>query len=434
MSLNSALNAGVSGLMAHSSAMAVVADNISNVSTVGYKGAEADFSSMVTDGGVAGSYAAGGVRSAPRMTISKQGMLQVGTSQTDLGINGNGFFVTRSGTDADAPVSFTRAGAFRPDEDGNLRNTGGYYLQGWALDDNGEFLNTGGTNSLETVNITGLSGTASATTFLNAKINLQSTTPYHGGAPYVVGDLANGVKEPQFSRTFEVYDEQGNAHQLTMGFVKTSANMWQMEVYGDPAEINGSADGLLKSGQVIFNPDGSLDVASSDPALFTPINLTWANGAGSEPISLGLGSQDMTDGLTSYASASGLISSDSDGGLLGNLSSVEVSEDGIVSAIFEDGTAKAIYQLPVATFVNPDGLEPLNGNAYALSKDSGFAAINRPGELGGGSIAAGTLEASNVDLATEFTNMIKFQRAYGASSKIITTVDEMMQETSNMKR
>ncbi len=434
MSLNSALFAGVSGLNAQSSAMATVADNITNINTVGYKGAEADFGSMVTDGGADGSYAAGGVRAAPRMTISKQGMLQVGSSQTDLGINGNGFFVTRSDTDQDTTVSFTRAGAFRPDENGDLRNTGGYYLQGWKLDQNGEFINTGGDSSLETVNINGLSGTASPSTFLNAKINLQSTTPDVAGPPYAVGDMSTGVKDPQFSRTFEVYDAQGGAHQLTMGFVKTNANQWQAEIYGDPAEMTGAPNGMLVSGTVEFNPDGSLDVANSSPALFGAINVNWANGAGAQPIALGLGSQDGVDGLTSFGSASGLISADVDGGLLGNLASVEVSKDGTVSAIFEDGTAKAIYQLPIATFTNPDGLERLSGNAYGVSQESGYAAINRPGELGGGAIEAGTLEASNVDLGTEFTNMIRFQRAYSASSKIVTTVDEMLQELGNMKR
>lgn len=120
--------------------------------------------------------------------------------------------------------------------------------------------------------------------------------------------------------------------------------------------------------------------------------------------------------------------------MLGNIASIEVSEEGIVSAVFDDGTARAVFQLPVATFQNPDGLTRLSGNAFSVSGNSGTAAINRPGALGSGSIASSTLEASNVDLAQEFTNMIRFQRAYSASSKIITTVDDMLQELSNLKR
>ena len=120
--------------------------------------------------------------------------------------------------------------------------------------------------------------------------------------------------------------------------------------------------------------------------------------------------------------------------MLNNLVSVEVGKEGIVSAIFDDGTARAVFQLPVATFANPDGLSRLPGNAYGVSQQSGNIALGRPGELGSGTIAAGTLEASNVDLAQEFTNMIRFQRAYSASSKIITTVDDMLQEVSGLKR
>ena len=122
------------------------------------------------------------------------------------------------------------------------------------------------------------------------------------------------------------------------------------------------------------------------------------------------------------------------GGLLGTIASVEVSPEGKVSAIFSDGSARAVFQLPIATFQNPDGLTRVSGNAFSTSSASGNVAINAPGSLGAGMIAPGTLEASNVDLAQEFTNMIRFQRAYSASSKIITTVDDMLQEVSNLKR
>lgn len=432
MSLYSALYAGVSGLGAQSSAMATVADNITNINTVGYKGVEADFRSLVTDGSVKSTYSAGGVAAAPRAMISKQGLLQASSSQTDLGIDGGGFFVTREGADANSGVAFTRAGAFRPDEQGYLRNTSGYYLQGWRLDASGGYVSTGGVNELEPVRLSGLTGTAAATTRLQVRANLQSTQTAHTGA-YAAGDMATGTLEPHFSRTFELYDAQGGGHQVTMGFTKTGPNQWVAEIYGDPAEVT-AANGLLASGTVAFNPDGSLDLANSTPELFGTLNVTWANQAGSSPIELSLGSQDGLDGLTQFGSQSALIASSSDGGMLNNLVSVEVSEEGIVSAIFDDGTARAVFQLPVATFANPDGLSRLPGNAYGVSQQSGNVAIGRPGELGSGTIASGTLEASNVDLAQEFTNMIRFQRAYSASSKIITTVDDMLQEVSALKR
>lgn len=436
MSLYSALYAGVSGLGAQASAMATVADNITNVNTIGYKGVSAQFQTLVTDGRVRSNYSAGGVSATPKALISKQGLLQASSSLTDIGIDGSGFFVVRSGTGDE--VSFTRAGSFTPDSQGYLRNSAGYYLQGWPLDADGKYVDNGNLNTLQSIRPSALTGSAMPTSKIALRANLQSTaTPITGA--YVPGSMASGTLSPQFSRSVDVYDSQGTSHRLTFNFVKTAANEWVAEISGNPAEITsvGGAPvttGLLASGKVKFNGDGSLDLAGSDPALFADLDIGWANGAGSAPIRLSLGSDDGLDGLTQSAGESALLSSTVDGGLLGTVASVEISDAGVVSAIFEDGTSRAIYQLPIATFQNPDGLTRIGGNAYIMSQDSGNFAINKPGALGAGTIAAGKLEASNVDLAQEFSNMILFQRAYSASSKIITTVDDMLQEVSNLKR
>lgn len=433
MSLYSALYAGVSGLSAQSSAMATVADNITNINTIGYKGIETQFRSLVTDGRASSAYSAGGVAAAPHALISKQGLLQASSSTTDLGIDGAGFFVTRTDTEPNAPVAYTRAGSFRPDEEGYLRNSSGYYLQGWRLDTSGNYVNTGTLTALEPVRVAELTGTATPTTKLQMRANLQSTTAVFGGA-YAVGNMAAGTVSPAFSRSLEIYDAQGGAHRVNLSFLKTAANVWQAEIHIDPPGDVTAANGLLASGTLRFNPDGSLDRAGSSPALFATINPVWTNSAGAEPIALNLGSDDGLDGLTQFGSESAMISSSVNGGLLGNVASVEVTKDGRVSAIFEDGTARALYQLPIATFPNPDGLTRLPGNGFAIAEDSGSAALNEPGVLGAGGISSGVLEGSNVDLAQEFTNMIRFQRAYSASSKIITTVDDMLQEVSNLKR
>ncbi|MCJ8157720.1 flagellar hook protein FlgE [Sphingomonas sp. LaA6.9] len=433
MSLYSALYAGVSGLSAQASAMATVADNITNVNTVGYKGVSAEFRTLVTDGRVRSSYSAGGVTAAPQAMISKQGLLQASSSLTDIGIDGAGFFVVRSSADPNSEVAFTRAGSFKTDPAGFLRNTSGYYLQGWPLDAQGNYVNTGNLNALEPIRPGALTGAALPTTQISMRSNLQSTsTPIAG--PYVAGQMASGAVTPQFSRSVDVYDAQGNAHRVTFGFVKTAANQWVGEIYAVPAGDVTAPGGMLASGNIAFNGDGSLDLAGSSPALFGTITPTWTNGASSAPVQLSLGSDGGLNGLTQFSDESALLSSNVDGGMLGTVASVEISPEGIVSAIFEDGTARAIYQLPLATFQNPDGLTRLSGNAYAMSQDSGNAAINEPNSLGSGAIAASSLEASNVDLAQEFTNMIRFQRAYSSSSKIITTVDEMLQEVSNLKR
>lgn len=433
LSLHSALYAGVSGLGAQSSAMATVADNITNINTIGYKGVSTEFRTLVTDGRMKSSYSAGGVTAATQALISKQGLLQASSSQTDLAIDGSGFFVVRIGDSPNAEVAFTRAGSFKPDLQGYLRNTSGYYLQGWRLDAAGNYTDTGNLNALEPVRLSELTGSAAPTSRLQMRANLQSDAPVFAGT-YTAGDMAGGTVTPQFQRGFDIYDSQGQAHRINIGFLKTAANEWVAEVYAVPATDVTAPGGLLASGTVAFNPDGSLNLAGSSPALMDSVAPAWTNGAGSQPIDLQLGSEGGLDGLTQFGGQSALISSSVDGGLLGNIASIEVDGRGVVSAIFEDGTARRVYQLPVATFQNPDGLTRLTGNAFAVSSASGSVAINPPGALGAGKIASATLEASNVDLAQEFTNMIRFQRAYSASSKIITTVDDMLQELSNLKR
>lgn len=433
MSLYSALYAGVSGLSAQSSAMATVADNITNINTVGYKGVSTEFRTLVTDGRIKSSYAAGGVAAAPQALISKQGLLQASANQTDLAIDGAGFFVVRTGDTSSSDVAFTRAGAFKPDLQGYLRNTSGFYLQGWRLDAQGNFVDTGSTSALEPVRLSELTGSAAPTSNVQLRANLKSDEVPFAGI-YAVGDMAAGTVTPNFTRSVDIYDAQGGAHRVTLAFLKTAANTWQTEVYATPATDVTAAGGLLTSGTLKFNPDGSLDKAGSSPTLFAPLAVSWTNGAGSQPINLKLGSNGGLDGITQFGGESALISSSVDGGLLGNIASIEVSDKGVVSAIFDDGTARAVFQLPIATFQNPDGLTRLSGNGFAVSSASGSAAINKPGALGSGRISASTLEASNVDLAQEFTNMIRFQRAYSASSKIITTVDEMLQELGNLKR
>lgn len=413
--------------------MATVADNITNINTVGYKGTEAQFRTLVTDGRAKANYSAGGVATAPISMVSKQGLLQASGSNTDLAIDGGGFFVTRTTTDGTGDIAYTRAGAFKPDEEGFLRNAGGLYLYGWRLDAQGNYVNTGNLNVLQAVRLSDLTGTAVPTTRIQMRANLQSTTSNFTG-PYAAGDMAAGTVTPAFQRSFDIYDSQGGSHRVTMAYLKTGANQWQQEIYTEPRTDVTAAGGLLASGTLAFNPDGSLDRGGSSPALFGPLSIGWTNNAASVPVALAVGADGGIDGITQFGSESALISSNVDGGMLGNLSSVEIGKTGQVNAIFDDGTTRAVFQLPIASFQNPDGLTRLSGNAYAISKQSGGLTLNKPGSLGAGRISASTLEASTVDLAGEFTNMIRFQRAYSASSKIITTVDDMLREVSELKR
>ncbi len=433
MSIYSALFAGVSGLNAQSAAMASVADNITNINTIGYKTADAQFRTLVSSGRSTAAYSAGGVNAVTHTLVSKQGVLAASGSTTDMGIDGAGFFVTRTGLGANAEVAYTRAGSFTPDKAGYLKNASGYYLQGWPLDSQGTYANTGSLGSLVPVRLSQLTGTATATSRLQMRANLDATAAAFTGT-YTAGDLASGTTPAQFSRPFDISDAQGGTHTVTMAFLKTGPNSWVGEVYATPATDVTAPGGLLASGAVAFNGDGSLDLAGSDPGMFAALTPTWTNGAGTGPIAVSLGTNGGLDGLTQFGGTSSLISSSVDGGLLGSVASVRISDAGIVSAVFDDGTTRDVYQLPLASFQNPDGLNRLPGNAYGISDESGSVAINAPGSLGAGMISASALETSTVDLAQEFTNMIRFQRAYSASSKIVTTVDEMLQEINTLKR
>lgn len=433
MSLYSALFAGVSGLAAEANAMAAVADNISNINTTGYKAVESQFSSMVGDGRASSTYLAGGVSAAPKALISKQGLLQSSTSATDIGIDGQGFFVTRTGKGSDSNVALTRAGSFSPDKEGYLKNTAGLYLQGWRLDASGNYTNTGNADALEPIRLSDLTGTAAPTTSIQMRANFQSTTTANT-ATYAAGDMAKGTMTPSFSRSLDIYDAQGGAHRVTLSVVKRAPNEWAAEIYATPKTDVTAVDGLLANGTIKFNPDGSLDRAGSSAAFFAPLTPTWTNAAAAQPITLNFGSDDGLDGFTQFGSASSVIASAVDGGPLGNVSSISISDEGVVSAIFQNGTTRKVFQLPIATVPNSDGLTRTSGNAFTVSDQSGAYAINAPGSLGAGNISGFKLEASTADLAQEFTNMIRFQRAYSAASKIITTVDDMLQEVSNLKR
>ena len=448
MSIYGALYSGVSGLSANSNAMGMIADNITNLNTVGYKATDAQFVSLVTASDAGSNYAPGGVRSSPRSLIEKAGLPQSTDSPTDLSIEGSGFFIVKnatSGTDPNGEVEFTRSGSFTPDSQGFLHNAAGLYLQGYKINDDGTIpSNLGDLTKLETINTSGLTGTAEATTTATLRANLQSTTTVNAqeatyNATASGTNMASGTVTPDFTRDIQVYDAQGGSKTLTMSFLKSSTpNQWHVEIYANPAsEVTTSGayvDGQVATGTIAFNDNGTLDLTNTSPALTSAINANWTGGVAASNITFDLGTDTMADGLTQFASDSALISSSVNGAVFGNVTGVSIGEDGVVTALFDNGLSKNVYVLPVATFQNADGLSRRNGNAYAVSDQSGAFTIQIPGTGGAGKIAPSSLESSNVDLASEFTKLITTQRAYSAAGKIITTADEMLSELNNVKR
>lgn len=431
MSLYGALYTGVAGLAANSRAMANTSTNIANVNTVGYKSTRNEFSTLLSTTTI-GSYT-GGVKNVSMPQISTQGNLLQTSSPTDLAISGNGFFVVTP-TPIDAPsiteVNYTRSGAFQKDASGYLRNSSGYYLQGWALDANGNIPTNA--NDVSLVNLGQVNGTALPTSTATLRANLQSSAPVNSG--YVVGDMVAGTVPAQFETAIEIFDSQGGSRPLRLAFVKSDANTWEYEaIYdGDPADIGGAANNPIASGTITFNTDGTL----ATPAAIAPITIPFVatSGLSTQTIDFNFGTAGAADGFTQFDTTSTLYGSDINGTLYGGLSGVRVDESGFVIALFTNGIETPLYKLPLATFLNSDGLGPLNGNAYRQSVESGTPSLKSADEAGAGKISNLAVEQSTVDIAKEFSDMIVIQRAYSAASKIITTADEMLDELTRLKR
>ena len=484
MSINSALLAGVSGLTANSAALAAISQNIANVNTVGYKRTAAEFQTVINSQVQGAGYSAGGVLASARHYTGQAGQLQRTTSNTDLGIAGQGFFVVTEKAEnvqvTDARL-FTRAGAFRVDNLGYLKNTAGLYLQGWPVDSDGNInADPSDLNRLRTINVGSVGGTAEPTTRVQLNANIKSSQEVSAeatdAAAVPVGanaydpatnsmamwdpETGDGVK-PDFELTIPVSDSKGGQRTIALSFLKSTVpNQWYAEIRAIPESdiVTGAGltNGQLKTGLVAFTQDGRLDVAAMEAlgaaALFddpSAATLTFgasdsaAPGAGEFNWAAGLGIDDQVlafdlsasaGGLTQYDSASVVQAVLTNGTAFGNLSEVKIDDTGFVTAIFDNGVTRRIAQIALATFPSPDALLESTGNAFRVSQGSGTYNLKAAGTGGAGTIGSSQLEASTVDLSAEFTGLITTQRAYSASSKIITTADEMLAELISIKR
>ena len=447
MSLFGALFSGVTGLSAQSQSMGMISDNISNVSTTAYKGAVADFSTLVTTTAGVTTFAPGGVQSNTNFEISRQGLIEPSSSPTDVALVGDGFFVVSDLSDGTGDQLYTRAGSFKTDALGNLRNSAGFYLQGWELDNNDNIIDV---NSISTVNIRLVNGTATATTNIDMGANLDASQTPHAGA-YAAGDMANYVNsggvsgvQPHFSRNVQVFDSLGRAHSITVGFLKNATtSSWNIEVYADAAEIETAThpNGLLAAGTVVFAGTGapaSISIAPLTPTTTPgqPMGIDWldSDGASDSLIELDFGTVGETNGLSQFAANFNVVFVNQNGADVGQLNGVSIDGEGFVIASFSNGEQKKLYKLPIATFANPLALNPRSGNVYNETVASGTFNLRESGVGGAGQISASSLEAANVDIADEFTKMIVTQRAYSANARIITTTDEMLDELIRLNR
>lgn len=436
MSLGSSLNAGVLGLQANAARLAMISENIANNNTAGYKRAEIDFSTIVLSDDQPGSFTAGGVTSSVRRSINEKGLVEATGNSTDISIKGGGFIpVAKSNTPdnlnpARDEYRLATTGSFRPDVDGNLVTNGGHYLLGFRVDQNGAALNPAiarnSFESLEVVNIGASGFTASPTTTIEFAGNLpaQDTDAAASGDPRIL--------------PVEYFDELGNSQTLTLTFTPSipatgfSAN-WQFTVTDSAnAAVVGDFD-------IQFNQSGTaagtIDAVTATTGLYDPatgkLSVTVAGG---NDIAIDIGRPDTGDGLVQFSGEFAPLRISKDGASFGNILRVEIGDDGMVNAIFDNGQTRPIYQILVADVINPNGMQLTDGNVFRLTQESGGLFLFNAGNGPVGSTAGYSLENSTVDIAQELTALIETQRSYSSSARIITTVDEMLQETTNLKR
>jgi flagellar hook protein FlgE len=403
----------ISGLRAHQTKMDVVGNNIANVNTVGFKSSTTVFedtlSQVLRNGsaptaGTAGTNPAQvglGVKVAGITTNFGQGSAQNTGRSTDFMIQGDGFFVTQSGNEK----LYTRAGSFDFDGVGNLVTPDGAILQGWTAK-NGVVDPNGPVGNLAVPYGSVLAPTATST-----------------GA--MVGNLPAGdPATTQITTQISMYDAQGIEQPVSYTFTKNAADDWTLELK--------HADGtVLDTQSVTFDPaTGKITAPVLGPDTgkfqFTPDPTAYPAWAG--PVTIDLSK------VTQFGGKSTVAATAQNGSALGQLQSFALSNDGTITGVYSNGLRQPIGQLALATFNNPSGLEKSGNSSYRVGDNSGLALVGQAGVGGRGTLSAGALEMSNVDLAEEFTGLIVAQRGFQANSKVITSSDEILQDLVNLKR
>jgi flagellar hook protein FlgE len=407
--------AGVSGLQAHQLMMDVVSDNIANINTPGFKASRTVFEDTLSQlmsgasgpsatlGGVNPEQIGLGVRVGAVKMSDTQGALQTTGVPTDLAISGNGLFAVRSG----AETMYTRAGSFTFDASGNLTDPTGAIVQGWLADPNTHLISTN--SNVSDVKIP-----------LDAPIAAQATSSVGLG-----GNLSatTAIGSSAASPTQTIYDNLGNAHTITVDFTKTAANTWTASVTDENGNSLGSPATLT-----FDSSTGKLTSPTTPPAFtISPAGVTPST------FTLNFGSAGTSGGVTQYGGDTTAVATDQDGSAGASLRSYSIADDGTVTGVFSNGKSEVLAQIAIATFPNATGLMKGGEGHYTATAASGNPLMNIPGSGTAGTVVAGALEMSNVDLSTEFTNLIIAQRGFQANSKTISTSDEMLQSLVNLK-
>ena len=432
MTISSSLNAGVSGLSGNATRLAAISDNIANSSTYGYRRVETDFTALVMSSG-AQTYTAGGTAVDNLRLIDQGGALVSTSNATDLAVDGIGMLPVVSSSQFDATgepeMLLTSTGSFRIDENGYLASESGYYLMGWPANLDGSIPNypRDTINGLEPVQFS-LSLTGDPTTSIDMALNLPATATQSESA----GD-------PEYLE-IEYFDNVGISQSISITFTPTvpaagTSNEWTMVMTdsADPATPIGEYTITFDTSSGTGGTIGSVAVGATGGAYDPGTGLFTVNVAGG-PIEFDIGAVGTTGGLSQLGDSFAPISITKDGSSVGNMVSVEVDENGFVSALYDSGQSQVLYQIPLADLPNYNGMIAVDGSTFRPSPDSGSFFLWDAGDGPTGSVKSYARQESATDIAQELTDMIRTQRAYSSNAKVIQTVDEMLQETTNMKR
>jgi flagellar hook protein FlgE len=434
MTISSSLNAGVSGLNANATKLATISDNISNASTFGYRRAQADFNSIVLEGGNATSFSAGGVRVSTMRLIDQRGPLVGSTNATDLAVDGRGLLPVTTKTAVDQggetfPLSLATTGSFRPDNRGYLTTESGMVLMGWRANADGSIPDYSRVSaaSLQPVQINLNQFAANPTTRINFSVNLPATS------------TAAGATAGAETLPIEYFNNVGTAETLDVTFVPTvpatgASNTWTMTL-----RDSGSGGAAVGSYTLVFNTTagsgGTLasvtTVSGGAYDAATGVIPVTVNGG---TIAVTVGRPGAPDGLTQLSDAFAPVSLSKNGTPVGTVTSVKVDKAGDVYALYDQGFTRRIYQIPLVDVANMNGLVAASNQTYQISPASGQMFLWNAGDGPTGDVLGFSREASTTDVAEELTQLIVTQRAYSSNAKVIQTVDEMLQETQNIKR
>jgi flagellar hook protein FlgE len=427
MGILNSFNIGVSGLKATGDGMAVIGDNIANAGTNGFKRSRAEFQDVLSrslKGIDGGDQIGAGTKMAHVTPVYTQGVTQRTENVTDLALNGDGFF------QVDAPFGkgYSRDGTFHFNRDGELVNSDGYSVLGYEADAEGGIRNSIGKIKLGTPVIP-----ATATKEIKFTMNLDSRDEVKQF------DITKPEKSSNFNTGVTVYDNVGTARLVTVYFNKTADNTWTYHAAIPSEEAAGNLPPgtmvEMATGTVQFNNKGVLQTETVANNAFN-FNKGAAQGQKID-FDFGKSITEGGDGLgatTQYGSESTVSRHTQNGASAASIASMSFSDKGILSAVYSNGEVRDIAQMAIAKFPSNEGLFKVGKNLLKETRKSGEAALGKPGQGGRGAILAKSVELSNVDIASEFVDLMTAQRNFQANTRTITTTDQMLQEVLNIKR